>query len=105
MHLFSVMGTMGHFTANNVSLLETSKGKSYMCNKGATFELHDDNANVNNTRRLGMETKNLRFEAFKDGKKADFGGMTSEENRHSFITLMNSVRPTSNTIHLYSLII
>jgi hypothetical protein len=65
-YCFLVVGKRATAVAANVTYLTTGTGKSYMCNKATTFDLHNG---------LAMEVSDLQYQAFKSGNTTQFGGL------------------------------
>lgn len=63
-NFFLVLGTKAKFLAGNLTLWETGKGKSYMCNKETTI----------NNGGMELTVSKVQYQAFKTETSTDFGG-------------------------------
>ncbi|XP_048746426.2 lysosome-associated membrane glycoprotein 1-like [Ostrea edulis] len=77
----SMVGEKKSVVATNLTMLTTSKDKSYMCNKATTFDLHDG---------LSMAVTDFQYQAFKDGNTTQFGDAnecTGDEDTNNIVPI------------------
>lgn len=79
----SILGKKAKFTAANLTLWETGKDKSYMCNKESTINLSSKDG-------FELTVSKVQYQAFKKGNSNDFGDASecaADEETNSIVPI------------------